>query len=130
MPTYDYMCENCGYEFEQFQSITAKSLRKCPNCGKVSLKRLIGTGSGVIFKGSGFYQTDYRSESYKKAEKSEKTPADTEKKKTETKVETDASKTGKKTETSAKNEKNRHNTQPYKCLDHRYKFDDGSSRDS
>lgn len=82
MPTYDYICEDCGYEFEQFQLITARLIRKCPRCGKVSLKRLIGCGSGVIFKGSGFYQTDYRSESYKKAEKSD---TDTAKKKTETK---------------------------------------------
>ena len=83
MPTYEYICEECGYEFEQFQSITAKPLRKCPKCGKVRLKRLIGVGSGVIFKGSGFYETDYRSESYKEAEKKEKgTPdkADTKKK--------------------------------------------------
>ena len=65
MPTYDYLCENCGNEFEQFQSITAKALRKCPKCGKMSLKRLIGCGSGIIFKGTGFYGTDYRSESYK-----------------------------------------------------------------
>ena len=72
MPTYEYSCENCGYEFEQFQSITAKLLRKCPTCRKMSLKRLIGSGAGVIFKGSGFYQTDYRSESYKKAAKKEK----------------------------------------------------------
>ncbi|MBI1372571.1 MAG: zinc ribbon domain-containing protein [Phycisphaera sp.] len=67
MPTYDYRCDNCGHEFEQFQSITANALRKCPECGKLKLKRLIGTGGGVIFKGSGFYQTDYRSESYNKA---------------------------------------------------------------
>lgn len=74
MPTYQYLCGNCGYEFEQFQSITARPLRRCPKCGKSELKRLIGTGSGIIFKGSGFYETDYRSESYKKqAEKSEKT---------------------------------------------------------
>jgi len=89
MPTYDYICESCGYEFERFQSITARPIRKCPNCDKFSLKRLIGAGSGVIFKGSGFYQTDYRSESYKKAEKSEKTKTEkkkTEKKKTETKT--------------------------------------------
>ena len=89
MPTYDYICESCGYEFERFQSITARPIRKCPNCDKVSLKRLIGAGSGVIFKGTGFYQTDYRSESYKKAEKSEKTKTEkkkTEKKKTETKT--------------------------------------------
>jgi len=88
MPTYDYMCESCGYEFEQFQTITAKPLRTCPKCGKKGLKRLIGTGAGVIFKGSGFYQTDYRSESYKKAQESEKktTDKDTTKKKTETKT--------------------------------------------
>jgi len=87
MPTYDYICENCGHQFEHFQSITAKPLRQCPKCRKRQLKRLIGIGSGVIFKGSGFYQTDYRSESYKKAEKSEKpaTGKDTAKKKTETK---------------------------------------------
>jgi putative FmdB family regulatory protein len=71
MPTYEYRCENCGVEFEQFQSITAKPLRKCKQCGKNSLKRLIGTGAGVIFKGSGFYETDYRSESYKQAQKKE-----------------------------------------------------------
>ena len=75
MPTYEYICENCTCKFEQFQSIKAKPILKCPKCGKRELKRLIGSGSGVIFKGSGFYQTDYRSESYKKGEKSEKTKA-------------------------------------------------------
>jgi len=83
VPTYDYICENCGYAFEQFQAISAKPLNKCPNCSKRSLKRMIGSGSGVIFKGSGFYQTDYRTESYKNAEKSEKTISDTTKDKTE-----------------------------------------------
>ena len=73
MPTYEYICENCACKFEQFQPIKAKPIRKCPKCGKRELKRLIGSGSGVIFKGSGFHQTDYRSESYKKGEKSEKT---------------------------------------------------------
>lgn len=67
MPTYDYACEKCGHKFEEFQSITAKTLRKCPACGKLALKRLIGAGAGIIFKGSGFYQTDYRSDSYKNA---------------------------------------------------------------
>jgi len=71
MPTYDYLCQNCQASFEMFQSITAKPLRKCPKCGKNTLKRLIGSGAGVIFKGSGFYQTDYRSESYKKAAQKE-----------------------------------------------------------
>ncbi len=76
MPTYDYLCDSCDHGFEQFQSITAKPLRKCPKCGRNTLRRLIGRGAGVIFKGSGFYQTDYRSESYKNAEKSEKGAAE------------------------------------------------------
>ena len=73
MPTYEYSCDACGHGFETFQSITAKTMRKCPACGKLKLKRLIGTGAGIIFKGSGFYETDYRSESYKKAAKAETT---------------------------------------------------------
>ena len=105
MPTYDYICENCEYEFEQFQSITARPIRKCPKCGKVKLQRLIGAGAGIIFKGSGFYQTDYRSESYKKAAESEKkTPdKDTTKKKTETK--TKDSKSSEKPKSTSKDKK-------------------------
>lgn len=76
MPTYDYECDACGHSFEQFQSITAKPTRKCPECGKPKVRRLLGTGAGIIFKGSGFYQTDYRSESYKKAAEKDK-PAST-----------------------------------------------------
>ncbi len=72
MPTYEYLCQACGHEFELFQSMSASVKRKCPDCGKLKLKRLIGIGSGVIFKGSGFYQTDYRSDSYKKAAEAEK----------------------------------------------------------
>jgi putative FmdB family regulatory protein len=79
MPTYEYICADCESRFEFFQSITARPLRKCRRCGKSSLKRLIGAGAGVIFKGSGFYQTDYRSESYnnqaKKDKESAKEPA-------------------------------------------------------
>ncbi len=75
MPTYDYVCRACGHEFELFQSMTDPVKRKCPECGKAKLERLIGTGAGVIFKGSGFYQTDYRSEGYKKAADAEKKPA-------------------------------------------------------
>ncbi|MBM4027155.1 MAG: zinc ribbon domain-containing protein [Planctomycetes bacterium] len=71
MPTYAYACENCQHQFDAFQSITAKPLRTCPACGKATLKRLIGTGAGIIFKGSGFYCTDYRSDGYKNAAKSE-----------------------------------------------------------
>jgi len=67
MPTYDYECSQCHHQWEEFQSITAKPLRKCPECGKLKAKRIIGSGAGIIFKGSGFYQTDYRSSSYKKA---------------------------------------------------------------
>ncbi len=76
MPTYQYLCGGCGHEFDQFQSISAKPLRKCPACGKLQLNRLIGTGSGIIFKGSGFYQTDYRSENYKNSEKKAKPAAE------------------------------------------------------
>jgi putative FmdB family regulatory protein len=66
MPTYDYVCDACEHEFELFQSITDPVKRKCPKCGKPKLRRLIGTGAAIMFKGSGFYKTDYRSESYKK----------------------------------------------------------------
>ena len=66
MPTYDYVCDACGDEFELFQSITAATKRKCSKCGRMKLRRLIGPGAAIVFKGSGFYQTDYRSESYKK----------------------------------------------------------------
>ena len=72
MPTYEYKCEACGHDFEQFQSITADPIRKCPACSKNKVKRLIGMGAGLIFKGSGFYQTDYRSEGYQKAADAEK----------------------------------------------------------
>src|SRR5437016_5565667 len=71
MPTYEYKCDACGYEFERFQPITAERIKRCPECGKAKVKRLIGTGAGMIFKGSGFYITDYRSESYDKGAKAE-----------------------------------------------------------
>ena len=75
MPTYEYECPDCGHQFERYQSITAKPVRVCPACRRRRVKRLIGTGGGVIFKGSGFYATDYRSESYRKAAKAEKEAA-------------------------------------------------------
>lgn len=88
MPTYEYKCQACDHLFEELQSITAKPLRKCPSCGKLKLVRLIGSGAGIIFKGSGFYQTDYRSDSYHKASKEAKTPSTPAKKETaETKPE-------------------------------------------
>ena len=67
MPTYDYVCDACDHQFELFQSIKASAKRKCPGCGRMNLRRLIGPGAAIVFKGSGFYKTDYRSESYKKA---------------------------------------------------------------
>ncbi|MGA0060934.1 MAG: FmdB family zinc ribbon protein [Planctomycetota bacterium] len=70
MPTYRYECQACGHTLEAFQSMTENALRKCPACGKQKLQRLIGAGAGVIFKGSGFYETDYRSASYKADAKS------------------------------------------------------------
>ena len=72
MPTYDYVCSQCDHEWEYFQRMKAKPIRKCPRCGKLSAKRLIGAGAGIIFKGSGFYLTDYRSKSYKDGAASEK----------------------------------------------------------
>jgi putative FmdB family regulatory protein len=77
MPTYDYLCQACGHSFEHFQSMSAKIFRKCPKCKKLKLIRLIGSGAGVIFKGSGFYETDYRSKSYKKGKEAENPKKDT-----------------------------------------------------
>lgn len=72
MPTYEYLCEACEHRFELFQPITAEPVRVCPECGRRKVRRLIGPGAAILFKGSGFYQTDYRSESYKKAAAAEK----------------------------------------------------------
>jgi putative FmdB family regulatory protein len=98
MPTYDYVCDACHHEFEQYQSITADALRKCPKCGKKKLRRLIGTGAAIMFKGSGFYQTDYRSDSYKKSAEADKPSSSTSETKSEnksdSKSETKAADTG------------------------------------
>lgn len=66
MPTYDYVCDGCKHAFELFQSMTDSVKKTCPKCRKKKLRRLIGAGGAIVFKGSGFYKTDYRSESYKK----------------------------------------------------------------
>lgn len=75
MPTYEYQCDACEHNFDDFQSINDKPLKKCPKCGKSKLRRVFGTGAAILFKGSGFYQTDYRSESYKAAAKAEQEAA-------------------------------------------------------
>ena len=71
MPTYEYKCDACGNAFERFQSIMAAPIKRCPKCGKNKVRRLISTGAGLIFKGSGFYITDYRSKDYQEAAKKE-----------------------------------------------------------
>jgi len=75
MPTYEYHCDACAHNFDEFQSMSDKPLKKCPQCGKPKLRRVFGAGAAIIFKGSGFYQTDYRSESYKAAAKADQEKA-------------------------------------------------------
>jgi putative FmdB family regulatory protein len=72
MPTYDYICDACGHEFEAFESIKADPQTICPTCHEARLRRKIGPGAAILFKGSGFYQTDYRSDSYKKGAEADK----------------------------------------------------------
>lgn len=72
MPTYDYECDACHHKFEEFQSFSAELLKTCPKCKKKKLRRLFGAGAAVVFKGSGFYTTDYRSDSYTKAANADK----------------------------------------------------------
>ena len=74
MPTYDYICDSCKHEFEAYESIKADPQKLCPECHAESLRRKIGPGAAILFKGSGFYQTDYRSDSYKSAAKADKPP--------------------------------------------------------
>ncbi|MCX7395262.1 MAG: zinc ribbon domain-containing protein [Planctomycetales bacterium] len=88
MPTYDYKCDGCEHTWEEFHSMTAEPTKKCPTCGKKKAKRLIGAGGGLIFKGTGFYQTDYRSDSYKKSADADKAPSAN----TDPKASTDSSK--------------------------------------
>ena len=72
MPTYDYQCDACDHQWELFQKITEEPVKKCPSCGKKKAVRQFGTGAAIMFKGSGFYETDYRSDSYKKSAKADK----------------------------------------------------------
>ena len=106
MPTYDYECDACGHSFELFQSISDPVKRKCPECGKPKLRRLFGTGAAVVFKGSGFYQTDYRSESYKKAAEKDKPASESKgESKSESKKESKAASADKSSGTSGKGDK-------------------------
>lgn len=95
MPTYEYECRACGHRLEAFHSISADPLTDCPVCEKPELKRCISGGAGLLFKGNGFYQTDYRSESYKKDAKADKPASASDKK----------SDSGKKTENKAASSK-------------------------
>ena len=105
MPTYDYKCDACNHAFEEWQSFHDAELTKCPKCKKKKLRRLLGAGAAIIFKGGGFYETDYRSESYKSAEKADAEPAKTETKadaKTETPAEAKPAKAAKPAKSKAK----------------------------
>ena len=102
MPTYDYVCQACDHTWDEFQSMTAKPTRKCPECGKLKAKRKIGPGAGIIFKGSGFYQTDYRSDSYKKAADADSKSSTSSESKSDSKGET---KTTAKTDATPKSDK-------------------------
>jgi len=93
MPTYEYRCNACGNKWEDFQSIKAEPTKKCPQCKKAKAERIISAGGGIIFKGSGFYQTDYRSESYKKGEEAAKKANDTSTAATSDSAKTDSGKT-------------------------------------
>ncbi|HOG23248.1 MAG TPA: zinc ribbon domain-containing protein [Candidatus Omnitrophota bacterium] len=77
MPTYEYECSACGHQFEKFQAMNDQPIRKCPACGKKKVQRMISGGAGVLFKGSGFYQTDYRSQGYRESAKKDKAPTST-----------------------------------------------------
>ncbi len=93
MPTYDYVCDACGHEFEAFESITSQPQTDCPECKVPKLRRKIGPGAAILFKGSGFYKTDYRSDSYKSAAKAEKSSSDSSDKSKSESSKSDAPKT-------------------------------------
>ncbi len=90
MPTYDYKCDACEHAWELFQSIKAEPEKKCPACGKKKARRLIGAGAGLIFKGSGFYLTDYRSKSYKDAAKADKSASESASSKSDSSAKSDS----------------------------------------
>ena len=99
MPTYEYICDACQFEFEKFQSIKADAITLCPECGKEQVRRKISTGAGILFRGGGFYETDYRSAGYNEAKKKDSGDA-----KPETKSETKSDTTPKADAPAAKAE--------------------------
>ena len=98
MPTYDYECDACGHEFELVQSMGDSKKKKCPECGRLKLQRLIGGGGAIIFKGSGFYTTDYRSESFKAGEKAAQENAESSNSESKTKSSSDSNQKSKATD--------------------------------
>jgi len=94
MPTYDYICDSCGHEFEAFEPITSQPRTDCPECKLPKLRRKIGPGAAILFKGSGFHQTDYRSDSYKKAAKADKSASEPAKPAAESKAASDTKTAG------------------------------------
>lgn len=88
MPTYEYRCKSCGYQFEELQSIHDKPLTVCPKCSKPAIKRLLSSGAGLVFKGSGFYQTDYKKSNSSPSANSKTAEPKKQTKKSETKPET------------------------------------------
>ena len=104
MPTYEYRCDACDNKWEEFQSIKAEPTKKCPKCKKSKAARIISAGGGIIFKGSGFYQTDYRSESYKKGAEAAKKANDTATATTSDSAKTDSGKTESKATPTPKKE--------------------------
>lgn len=105
MPTYEYICDACGLEFEKFQSMTAAPIKICPDCGKKKVRKLISTGAGLIFKGSGFYITDYRDQGYKDKAKSESGEAKSDTKSDAKPAETKAESPKKETKSESKPKK-------------------------
>ena len=119
MPTYDYRCKSCGFEFEEFQSMSSEKLVICPKCAEPSLKRLMSSGSGLVFKGSGFYLTDYKksnsstSSSRAKSEsKTESKPETKPESKTESKSETESSSESSSESKSESKSKSKHDSKP------------------
>ncbi len=118
MPTYDYECDACGHEMELFQRISEDPLKKCPECKKNKLRRLFGTGAAIVFKGSGFYETDYRSDSYKKgAEKAKDSKSDSKSDKSDKSSSDSKTKSESKSDSGSSDSKPKKDSKPSKKKD-------------